>query len=123
MVITTAEPIDPREVYERIGSNNSCSVVIRCAVVREIAADRITQEIEVHRAGDVEAELKSIADDMRSRWRLEDALIIRRLGVLRAGDVMSLVAAIAPRREQAFHACRYGVENLKNMRSTSKAGR
>jgi len=93
MVITTAEPIDPREVYERIGSNNSCSVVIRCAVVREIAA------------------------------RLEDALIIRRLGVLRAGDVMSLVAAIAPRREQAFHACRYGVENLKNMRSTSKAGR
>ena len=123
MIITTAEPIDPREVYERIERNNSCSVVIRCAVVRETAADRTTQSIEVHRAGDVEAELKSIADDMRSRWRLENALIIRRLGVLRAGDVMSLVAAIAPRREQAFHACRYGVENLKNMRSISETER
>ena len=123
MVITTAEPIDRRDVYKRIEKNNSCYVVMRCAIVREMAVDRITQATEVRRAEGGEDELKSIADDMRNRWRLEDALIIRRVGVLRAGDVMSLVAAIAPRREQAFHACRYGVENLKKMRSIGETER
>ena len=117
MEIATAKPIDPKQVYEEFKRKTAGSVVLRLALVRERTGNEIAQATEFRRHGDVESELKSIADDMRGRWRLEDTLIIHRLGVLQAGDVMSLVAATAPRRDQAFDACRHGVENLKQMQT------
>ncbi len=36
---------------------------------------------------------------------------------------MSLVAASAPHREDAFDACRHGVESLKKMKTIKKAER
>jgi molybdopterin synthase catalytic subunit len=64
--------------------------------------------------------LKSIVDSIKDKYELEDVLIIRRLGALKVGEVMALVAASAPHREDAFDACRYGVESLKKMKTIKK---
>ncbi len=123
MEIVTETTINPNEVYDKIKRETVGSVVLHFAVVREWTGDQSTQFIDFQRNGDIENELKSIADSIKDSYQLEDVLIIRRLGELRVGDVMSLVAASAPHREDAFDACRYGVESLKKMKTIKKTER
>jgi len=121
--VVTTDCINPNEAYYKIQKENVGSVVVHFGVVRERTGNQITQTIEFQPAGDIESELKSIADSIRDRWQIEDVLIIRRVGVLQVGDIISLVAASAPRREDAFDACRYGVESLKQMRTMKETER
>jgi len=104
MEIITNKTINPNEVYDRIKKETVGSVVLHFAVVRERTGDQVTQVIDFQRNGDIENELKSIVDRIKEKYELEDVLIIRRLGALKVGDVMSLVAASAPHREDAFNA-------------------
>ena len=120
MQIVTTECIAPNEVYDKIRKETAGSVVLHFAVVRGKTGDQITQNIEFQRGGDIEGELNAIVDRMKAKWQLEDALIIRRLGLLKVGEVISFVAASAPHREDAFDACRYGVEGLKKMKTIKK---
>ncbi len=123
MEIITERTINPNEVYDRIKKETVGSVVLHFAVVRERTGDQVTQIIDFQRNGDVENELKSIVDSIKEKYELEDVLIIRRLGVLEVGDVIALVAASAPHREDAFDACRHGVESLKKMKTIKKIER
>jgi molybdopterin synthase catalytic subunit len=120
MEIVTKEIIDPSEVYDKIQKQTVGSVVLHFAVVREKTRDQITESIEFQRAGDIESELKSICDAIQQKWKVEDVLIIRRLGLLEVGDIISLVAASAPHKEDAFDACQYGVKVLKKMKTIRK---
>jgi len=123
MEIVTDDYINPDEVYDKIQKETVGSVVLHYAVVRERTGAQITQTIELQPTGDIAGELKSIADSIRNEWQLEDVLIIRRIGILHVGDIMSLVAVSAPHREDAFDACRHDVENLKQMRTIKKTER
>jgi molybdopterin synthase catalytic subunit len=123
MEIVTETTINPNEIYDRIKKETVGSVVLHFAVVREFTGDQVTQIIDFQRNGDIENELKAIVDSIKDKYELEDVLIIRRLGALKVGEVMSLVAASAPHREDAFDACRHGVESLKKMKTIKKAER
>jgi molybdopterin synthase catalytic subunit len=123
MEIVTETTINPNEIYDRIKKETVGSVVLHFAVVREFTGDQVTQIIDFQRNGDIENELKVIVDSIKDKYELEDVLIIRRLGALKVGEVMSLVAASAPHREDAFDACRHGVESLKKMKTIKKTER
>ncbi len=120
MEVITDKEINPNEIYDRIKKETVGSIVLHFAVVRERTGDQVTQIIDFQRDGDIENELKSIVDSIKDKYELEDVLIIRRLGALKVGEVMSLVAASAPHREDAFDACRYGVESLRKMKTIKK---
>ncbi|MCX6741430.1 MAG: molybdenum cofactor biosynthesis protein MoaE, partial [Candidatus Parcubacteria bacterium] len=99
------------------------SVVLHYAVVRGQNDKTVTASVEfqpVKDKNDVKDELHSITDDIRSKFKVDDVLIIRAMGKLNVGDVMSLVAASSPHREAVFDACRYGVEKLKAMKTIRK---
>lgn len=120
MEIVTETTITPNEIYDSIKKATVGSIVLHFAVVREKTGDQVTHSIDFQRNGDIENELKSIVDSLKDKYELEDVLIIRRLGALKVGEVMSLVAASAPHREDAFDACRHGVESLKKMKTIKK---
>jgi len=123
MEIVMEDVINPNAVYDDTQKQTSGSVVLHFAVVREKTSDTITTSIEFRRVGDIEGELRSIREAIEQHWQVEDILIIRRLGMLKVGEVMSLVAASAPHREDAFDACRCGVESLKKMKTIVKTER
>ena len=115
MELISSNPIDPRRVYELIRKDAAGSVVFHFAVVRENTENRTTKSIEFHQNGNLEQELRMISEEIRKRWEIEDVLIIRRLGRLNIGDIISLVAVSSSHREEAFNACSYGVDRLKKM--------
>jgi molybdopterin synthase catalytic subunit len=115
MEIISGNPIDPTRVYELIKKDAAGSVVFHFAIVRESTENKRTKSIEFHPNGDLEQELRIISEEIRKRWEVEDVLIIRRLGRLNIGDIISLVAVSSSHREEAFNACSYGVDRLKKM--------
>ena len=121
MVMITREEIDTREAYDLIGKGAAGSVVLHYAVVKQShVPERPTTGIDYRENGDVEAELAAIVEEIRQRGTLEDVLLIRRLGHVGIGEIISLVAASSPNSEDAFVACRYGISRLKAMRTIDK---
>ena len=120
MELVTEQPINPSEMYDQIEKQTAGSVVFHYAVVRERTGDQITTGITFERGGDIESELRGIIDKLKSEWPIEDAFIVRRLGALAVGDIISLVACAAPNRKPAFEACLHGVECLKKMTTIVK---
>jgi molybdopterin synthase catalytic subunit len=113
MEMVTEAPLDPGELFEKIRKNGSGSFLFHYAVVKSQAGDKVSSGIRFERGGDVEAELAGIAADVRGRWNVDDVLLVRRIGTLKVGDVISLVA-------DTFEACRFGLERLKKMVSLKK---
>lgn len=121
MVMITAEPIDPRGSYDMIASKSAGSVLFHYAVVKaQEGKGGVTCHIEYAVAGDAEEELRTIAKEIVGSWGIEDILLIRRIGRVGVGEVISLVAASSPSSEDAFSACKSGIGRLKKMRSIVK---
>ena len=120
MEIVSDEPIDPSKVYDLIGKDCSGSIVLHFASVRPKTSGKTTSSIEYCADGDVAEELRNISRDIREKWNVEDVLIVRRVGKLNVGDIISLVAVSAAHRQDGFDGCRYGVERLKKMTTIIK---
>ena len=50
-------------------------------------------------------------------------LLVRRIGILDIGDIISLIAVSSPVSNDALEACRYGLEKFKKMSSLKKTER
>lgn len=123
MEIVSSNPIRPDDVYRLIDSGTAGSVVFHFAVVRGTTGDKTTSIIEFQPAtdnNDIKNELHQISDEIRNKWKVDDVLIIRAIGKLAVGDVMSLVAVSSPRSIAAFEASHYGVDRLKEMKTILK---
>jgi len=120
MEIVSNQPIEPSEVYKLVKKDMAGSVVLHFAVVKRDGEGKATSSIDFQASGDVNEELRTISDDIRRRCKIEDILIIRRLGRLDIGAIISLVGVSSVHREDAFEACRYGVDRLKKMATISK---
>jgi molybdopterin synthase catalytic subunit len=66
-----------------------------------------------HYPGMTDTHLERILEEAKQRWDILDALIVHRVGELRPGDPIVLVATWSAHRDAAFAACRYLIEELK----------
>jgi molybdopterin synthase catalytic subunit len=59
------------------------------------------------------AALDTLATEAKTRWRLSGITIIHRIGTLRAGDRIVLVACASDHRAAALEACAFLIDRLK----------
>jgi len=57
--------------------------------------------------------LREVDDEIRTRWHLEDIFLCHRLGRIGVGETILVVAIAAPHRQEAFEACQYAVDRVK----------
>lgn len=57
--------------------------------------------------------LREVAEEMLERWSCTKVSLLHRYGELSVGDAAVVVAVSAPHREEAFEACRHGIERIK----------
>jgi molybdopterin synthase catalytic subunit len=121
MVSVVKEAIQPGEIYDRLAKQTAGSVLLHYAVVKETPHNQATTTgVEYRRNGDMEAEMQAIVEHLREQWELEDVLLIRRVGCLKAGEIISLVATSSPNSIDAFAACQHGISHLKKMTTIKK---
>ena len=56
-----------------------------------------------------------MAEEVRSRWDITGMAINHRIGRLEVGETSLLVAVSAPHRREAFEACHYAVDRIKEI--------
>ena len=59
------------------------------------------------------AELNTIADEIEKRWQVHNIAIIHRVGEVPIGEASVFIVAASPHRAEAFAACRYAIDTLK----------
>lgn len=70
--------------------------------------------MELEAATDLaEADLKRIAKESAKRFDLVKVAVHHRIGRLKVGDVIVVIAVSAPHRVDAFNACRFIIDELK----------
>jgi len=65
-----------------------------------------------------EMALKKLAEvtaEVRSRWQPIDIVISHRVGRIEVGEVALVIAVASPHRKEAFDACEYAVDRIKEI--------
>ena len=91
----------------------SGAVVSFTGVVRDDTGSLDYMFIE-HYPGMTGAALRQIAEEAHAKWSLEDALIIHRVGKMRAGEMIMMVATASRHRKDAFEAAEFLMDFLKS---------
>ena len=115
MIEITHEPLDPESIVAKVRKDANGAVVTFLGTTRSSTAARkvLHLEYEAYRPM-ADAKLAEIADEMRERWSV-DAAIAHRLGRLEIGDISLVVAVASPHRKDAFAACQYSVDRIKQL--------
>jgi molybdopterin synthase catalytic subunit len=109
-------PIDFHALTERVRRADCGGVVTFLGTVRDLTDGRITTALDYEAHPPMaEKKLAEIEADTRARWPVGELALVHRLGHLEAGEVSVAVAVSCPHRAQAFEACRYAIDRLKEI--------
>ncbi len=59
------------------------------------------------------SEMNKIANQVREKWPQSSIAIHHRIGILNTGEAVVVIAVATPHRQQAFEACKYAIDTLK----------
>ena len=114
MIQITTEPIDHAAVTDRVRSNLAGAVCSFLGTVREMTGDRRTASLDYEAyPGMAEKKMAELEAEARRRWPILDAALVHRVGPLGLGEISVVVAVSCPHRHQAFDACRWLIDTLK----------
>ena len=113
--------VSPQLLLDSLRTDSSGSIVMHLGIVRPDSEGRrvisIEYESDINAA---ERELLHITNEIRVKCKIQDIVLYRRVGKLNLGDVILIAAVGAPHRKEAFEACDYAVECMRNMKSVRK---
>jgi len=58
-------------------------------------------------------QIREVSEEISTRWQLDDVSICHRLGRIGVGETILVVAVAAPHRQEAFEACQYAIDRIK----------
>ncbi len=105
--------LDAYQQGENAGRYGATAVFV--GTMRDLnLGDEVAQMTLEHYPGMTERRLEQIVLEAQARWDLLDALVIHRVGAIKPGEAIVLVAVWTRHRGEAFAACRYIIEELKH---------
>ena len=116
MIDITYDILDPEAITERVKKDSNGAVVTFLGVTRNSTGDRnvLFLEYEAYRPM-ADNQLQRIVDEIKERWAIEDVTISHRLGRLEIGEASLMVAIASPHRKEAFEACAYSIDRIKQI--------
>jgi molybdopterin synthase catalytic subunit len=116
MIQLTTDPIDHHALTEWVRRPDCGAVVTFLGTVRDLTDGKVTVALDYEAyPGMAERKLAEIEHDTRQRWPVGDIALVHRLGRLEVGEVSVAVAVSCPHRGQAFEACRFAIDRLKEL--------
>ena len=114
MIRVQREDVNINAVLKAVKSARSGCVVTFLGTVRDTSEGRSVQRmsIEVYEEMAVK-QLSIIRDEALERFGVNEVAVVHRYGDLEVGDNIVYIAVSAGHREEAFKACRYVIDELK----------
>jgi molybdopterin synthase catalytic subunit len=116
MIRLTRAPIDYHALTESVRDPHCGAVALFLGTVRDLTGDFVTVHLDYEAYGPMaEKKLAEIETAVREHWPVGDIAMVHRLGRLEVGEVSVAVAVSCPHRAEAFDACRFAIEQLKEL--------
>lgn len=110
----TTEPLDARRAEQLVSHPGAGGICVFTGIVRDNSRGESVTHLEYEAyAGMAEKVMRTIGDEIAQRWPEARIAMLHRTGRLEIGEPSVVVAASAPHRAEAFEACRYGIDELK----------
>ncbi len=114
MILLTSAPIDVASALSYLQTTQAGAVDLFLGVVRDNTQNRPVDRLE-YEAYDRMAlsEMQKIVDAAHQRWALLGYVVIHRTGTLLIGEMAVLIGVATAHRADAFDACRYIIDTIK----------
>ncbi len=114
MIEITREKIDIERVLAAVDAPESGGVVTFIGRVRNHAAGRQVLRMEYEGYETMaQRKLEELAREVEKRWPVQRLAMVHRLGLLEIGEASVVIAVACAHRAQAFEACRFAIDQLK----------
>ena len=114
MIVVTKEDFSVDGVLKELRSREMGALVTFVGVVRGHSQGREVDSIEIQVYEEMAMkQLQAIREDVITRFGVEDVAIVHRYGSLGVSENIMMIAVGAGHRPEAFEACRYVLETIK----------
>ncbi len=112
----TTETLEPQRLVDAVRKDESGAVALFYGIARNHSEGRRVRALEYDAYPSMaERKLREVADEVRARWPITDIGVLHRIGRLAIGETSLLVAVSASHRAEAFEACHYAVDRIKEI--------
>ena len=112
----TSDEIELGDVIRAVEAGDAGAIVHFLGVVRNNTEGREVSYLEYEAYPPMaEKKMAEIAEEIHEKWGLDRIAMIHRVGRLEIGEVSVAVAVASPHRKEAFEACHYAMNRLKQI--------
>ncbi len=116
MIRLQTEPIDYHAVTEAVRSPAAGAVCLFLGTVREMTGSQRTIALTYEAHGSLALKMMAeVEAETRSKWPVTEVALIHRTGYLTLGEISVAVAVSSAHRKDAFAACQYAMDRLKEI--------
>jgi len=111
----TTDPLSERAAAQAVEHPGSGALALFSGVVRDQTGGRRVKFLEYEAHGPMAlSKMREIGAAIRSRWpTITRIALVHRIGRLEIGESSVMIAVSSPHRAQAFEACRFAIDTLK----------
>lgn len=112
--VITTDPLQPDVASELVGGQQMGALCTFVGTVRGVTGDVHTTHLFYEAYPDMAvAEMERIAAEIKQRWPDVHVAMQHRIGKVDIGEAAVVIAVAAPHRDNAFPACRFGIDEVK----------
>lgn len=111
-----AAPIEPARLLAAVGDPAAGASVLFLGTTRDQNAGRRVTRLEYEAFGSMAVrEMRQLARAARRRWPIRRVAMVHRVGVVPIGEASVGIAVSAAHRAEAFEACHWLIDRLKEI--------
>ena len=115
-IAVTEAALDPAAAIEAVGRPGCGAVSLFLGTTRDSNAGRVVTLLEYEAYRPMADEmLARVASEMTGRWDLGAVAIAHRIGPVEVGEISLVVAVSSAHRAEAFAACGYAIDRIKQV--------
>jgi molybdopterin synthase catalytic subunit len=110
------EPLDPASLVEAVRRDDAGAISLFYGIVRNENLGRAVQYLEYDAYPEMAIKkMREVADEVRAKFAIAEVGVLHRTGRLEIGETSLLVAVSSGHRKEAFEACHYAVDRIKQI--------
>ncbi len=107
-------PIDPRELEAAVSHPGAGAIVTFTGTVRDTSRGQQVTHLDYEAYAEMAVpQMRKIGQEIKDRWPEARVAMAHRSGHLEIGEASVVIAVSCPHRAEAFEACLWGIDRLK----------
>jgi molybdopterin synthase catalytic subunit len=114
LITITDKAIDTNELLNYVSDDGSGATVLFTGTVRDHNEQNKVSKLHYEAYQEMAEKIfQEIENEVYAKWKINKFIAIHRTGTLRIGEISVSVAVSSEHRKEAFEACKFGIDSIK----------